>query len=165
MRLPLIVSFVAVLASLVIPVGISSTSEIIRGPVSAEVLRVMDGDTIVVRARIWLGQDIETRVRLDGVDTPEMNGKCERERRMALKARDWVASLAAGGKVILRDIQYGKYAGRVVARVEAPDGEDFSHSLLRAGLGRPYDGRRRPWCKTPSSAEFPRQPLKSNAGP
>lgn len=153
------------LASLVIPVGVSSTSEIIRGPISAEVLRVMDGDTIVVRARIWLGQDIETRVRLDGVDTPEINGKCERERRMALKARDWVVSLAAGGKAILRDIQYGKYAGRVVARVEALDGEDFSHSLLRAGLGRPYDGRRRGWCETPRSAAFPRQPLKSNAGP
>ena len=146
MRLFLIVSFVAVLASLVIPVGVSSASEIIRGPVSAEVLRVMDGDTIVVRARIWLGQDIETRVRLDGVDTPEINGKCERERRLALKARDWVVSLAAGGRVILRDIQYGKYAGRVVARVAAPGGEDFSRSLLRAGLGRPYDGRRRPWC-------------------
>lgn len=153
MRLPLIVSFFTVLAGLGIPVGVSPTSEIIRGPVSAEVLRVMDGDTIVVRARIWLGQDIETRVRLDGVDTPEMNGKCERERRMALKARDWVASLAAGGKVILRDIKYGKYAGRVVARVEAPDGEDFSHSLLRAGLGRPYGGRRRSWCETSSSQD------------
>ena len=153
MRLPLIVSIVAGLVGLGTPVGVSVTSEIIRGPVSAEVLRVMDGDTIVVRARIWLGQNIETRVRLDGVDTPEMNGKCERERRLALKARDWVISLAGGGKVILRDIQYGKYAGRVVARVEAPDGEDFSRSLLRAGLGRPYDGRRRGWCETPGFPE------------
>lgn len=155
MKLPLIVFFIALLVGLVIPVDVSGPSEIIRGPVPAEVLRVMDGDTIVVRARIWLGQDIETRVRLDGVDTPEMNGKCERERRLALKARDWVVALAAGGRVILRDIQYGKYAGRVVARVESPDGEDFSRSLLRAGLGRPYDGRRLPWCETLGSPSSP----------
>ena len=80
------------------------------------------------------------------MDKPALNGKWERARRLALKARDWVVSLAAGGRVILRDIQYGKYAGRVVARVAAPGGEDFSRSLLRAGLGRPYDGRRRGWC-------------------
>lgn len=162
MRLPLIVSFFTVLAGLGIPVGVSPTSEIIRGPVSAEVLRVMDGDTIVVRARIWLGQDIETRVRLDGVDTPEMNGKCERERRMALKARDWVASLAAGGKVILRDIKYGKYAGRVVARVGGSGRRGLSPfspaGWFRTALWRPPPVVVR-------KVKLPRQPLNPNKRP
>jgi endonuclease YncB( thermonuclease family) len=111
------------------------------------VLRVVDGDTITVRARIWLGQIIETQVRLDGIDAPEIKGKCLAERRLALKARDLIVEFTGNGQVILRDIQYGKYAGRVVARVLTQDGRDFSEALLKTGLGRPYDGRRRDsWC-------------------
>lgn len=137
----------ALTASLFVPVGGAGVSEIIPGPVAAQLLGVIDGDTVVVRARIWLGHDVETRLRLDGVDTPELKGKCEHERRRAAAARDFVRSLGAGGRVVLRDIQYGKYAGRVVARVETPDGVDFAAALLRAGLGRPYDGgRRASWC-------------------
>lgn len=135
------------LFGIAMPVGVGGIGEIIPGPVAAVVVGVIDGDTLVVRARIWLGQDVETRIRLDGIDAPELKGKCESERRMAVEARDRVAQLATGGRVILRNIQYGKYAGRVVARVETPDGRDFSEALLSAGLGRPYDGRRRePWC-------------------
>ena len=108
---------------------------------------VIDGDTIQVRARIWLGQDVETRVRLDGADAPELNGGCESARRLARRARDFVRALADGGRVILSHITYGKYAGRVLARVRVPGGEDFSDALIAAGLARPYGGgRRRSWC-------------------
>jgi endonuclease YncB( thermonuclease family) len=49
--------------------------------------------------------------------------------------------------VRLRDVRYGKYARRVVARVETPAGEDLGRALLDAGLARPYDGgRRASWC-------------------
>ena len=121
--------------------------DVIPGPVPARVLTVIDGDTILVRARIWLGQVVETRVRLEGVDTPELTGECERERRLARKARDFILTRIGGGGVVLSGIQYGKYAGRVVARVAAADGGDFSEALLEAGIGRPYDGGRRwSWC-------------------
>ncbi|NQV83845.1 MAG: thermonuclease family protein [Rhodospirillales bacterium] len=109
-----------------------------------------DGATIVVRPRIWLGQDIDTQVRLDGVDAPEIRGKCDRERRLAERARDLISSSGAAGTVVLSEIRYGKYAGRVVARVRAPGGEDFSTALLKAGLGRVYEGgRRASWCDGP----------------
>ena len=62
---------------------------------------MIDGDTIVVRARIWLGQEVETRVRLAGADAPELNGGCEVERRLARRARDFVRAKAAGGCVPL----------------------------------------------------------------
>jgi endonuclease YncB( thermonuclease family) len=143
MVLTRIAALLALSAGLTLPLGVKGVGEIIPGPIPAEVVGVVDGDTIVVRARIWLGQDVETRIRLDGVDAPEFKGKCEGERRLAVEARALVAALAAGGRVVLRNIQYGKYAGRVVARVETPDGGDFSDALLKAGLGRHYDGRRR----------------------
>ena len=133
----------------------------IMGPVEAEVVRVIDGDTVVVRARIWLGQHIETRVRLEGVDAPELTGSCKRERRMAQQARSFMQSLIGGRGVLLRGIAFGKYGGRVIARVETADGEDCSRALIRAGLARAYDGGRKvSWCpRSPDSRSDPkRQP-------
>ena len=59
----------------------------IPGPVPALVLRVIDGDTIAVRARIWIGQSVDTRVRIVGVDTPEFSGECARDIVLAGAAR------------------------------------------------------------------------------
>ncbi len=137
----------AVLQAVLFTAATAGGRDVIPGPVPARVLTVIDGDTILVRARIWLGHVVETRVRLEGVDTPELTGECERERRLARKARDFILARIGGGGVILSGIQYGKYAGRVVARVATAEGGDFSQALLEAGIGRPYDGGRRwPWC-------------------
>ena len=112
------------------------------GPVGAAVVRVIDGDTLVVRAHIWLGQNVETSVRVAGLDTPELRGKCASERRKTL-----TMALIADGDVTLRDIQFGKFAGRVVARVTTAAGADLTRALIAAGLGRPYDGGARgDWC-------------------
>ena len=109
-----------------------------------------------VRARIWLGQDLAIYVRLAGVDAPETRGACARERELAQRAQDFVASHLALGRdpggdkepsVQLREVRYGKYARRVVARVETEAGLDLSAALLAAGLAQPYDGGPRPvWC-------------------
>ena len=126
--------------------------EVLAGPVPAVVEEVIDGDTLRVRAHIWLGQDVAIHVRLAGVDAPETRGGCARERELAERAQDFLASrlAPAGNKlpsVRLREVRYGKYARRVVARVETAAGLDLGAALLAAGLARPYDGGRRPsWC-------------------
>lgn len=71
----------------------------------ARVLAVIDGDTLAVRARIWIGQTIETRVRLAGVDTPELRGDCDGERELAVAARNFVMARVAGGDVVLWDVR------------------------------------------------------------
>ncbi len=122
-------------------------AERLPGPVSATVVRVIDGDTVLVRAKIWLGQQVETLVRLSGVDTPELRGACAAERELAARARDFVAARLVDGQVKLSEIEYGKYSGRVVARLQTPAGEDLGRELIAAGLGRPYDGGgRAAWC-------------------
>jgi endonuclease YncB( thermonuclease family) len=128
--------------------GPPGAAEIVDGPVAARVLRVIDGDTIEVAARIWLGQRLTIRVRLAGVDAPEMRGRCDRERNLARAARELVAS-RAGESVRLTAIRRDKYGGRVVARVAGSDGHDLSDALLSAGLAHRYEGRRKlPWCET-----------------
>ena len=37
----------------------SQAKDVLAGPVPAEVVRVVDGDTLLVRAEIWLGQTVE----------------------------------------------------------------------------------------------------------
>lgn len=118
----------------------------LAGPVRAVVMRAVDGDTLAVRARIWLDQWVETRVRLRGVDAPELHGKCAGERAAAARAREWLGQ-AAGGEVVLSDIGRDKYAGRVLASVSDEAGRDLSAGLLAAGLARGYDGGKRAgWC-------------------
>lgn len=116
--------------------------------VPATVDYVLDGDTFA--ARVLLDEDITitVRVRLADVDTPEINGKCEREIEMALRARDRLAELLpVGSTVDLRDVADDKYLGRIDARVFTSDGRDVTRILINEKLGRPYDGGRRDsWC-------------------
>lgn len=125
----------------------AAARETIAGPIPARVVRIVDGDTLIVRARIWLGQEVETAVRLDGIDAPELKSSCAAEREMAGRARDVIAGLADGRRVVLRDVRYGKFAGRVLARIETDAGQDLASALLERGLGRVYrGGRRAGWC-------------------
>lgn len=116
--------------------------------VPATVDYVLDGDTFA--ARVLLDEDITitVRVRLADVDTPEINGKCEREIEMALRARDRLAELLPVGTMVdLRDVADDKYLGRIDARVFTSGGRDVSRILINEKLGRPYDGGRRDsWC-------------------
>ncbi|HLB79370.1 MAG TPA: thermonuclease family protein, partial [Dongiaceae bacterium] len=105
------------------------------------------GDTIRVRARIWLDQEVETAVRLLGIDAPELAGACAAERALALDARDFLAARAGTAELTLSDIAHDKFGGRVVARVRTSAGLDLAAALLAAGLARPYEGGPRPsWC-------------------
>ena len=85
-------------------------------------------------------------VRVRGVDTPEIRGKCDSEKARARQAWDYVkALLGAAQQVELRDIERGKYF-RLVAAVES-DGQYLAATLIEAGYGWPYTGgRRRGWC-------------------
>jgi endonuclease YncB( thermonuclease family) len=121
------------------------------GSYRAIVTRVIDGDTVEARVPIWLGQEIITKVRLRGIDAPEMAGACGAERSLAEAARDRLASLIAGGPVTLAEIGPDKYSGRVVARLMTGAPEhllDAGALLVSEGLVRRYSGKRREgWCR------------------
>ena len=117
------------------------------GPVTAKVIDVIDGDTVRVRVTVWLGQSLETLVRIKGIDTPEKRSQCDHEKQQADKARQRLSSLIGDRNIILYDIHAGKYAGRVLAAVRTLDGQDIAENMLAAGLARPYHGKKRhSWC-------------------
>jgi endonuclease YncB( thermonuclease family) len=119
--------------------------EEISGPVTAEILRVIDGDTILVEAQPWPQQKIEVYVRIRGIDTPEMNSRCEIIRESGRSAqRALEAMTASSPRIELSRISGDKYFGRIVADVRFADGRDAANNLLLAGLARQYDGGRKP---------------------
>jgi len=125
----------------------ADASERLAGPFAATVERVIDGDSLAVRVKIWLGLDVSTIVRLRGIDAPELSARCPDERRRAVAARAALAALVAEGDVSLAAVETDKYGGRVVADVADAAGRPLAATLVDAGLARPYDGGRRGgWC-------------------
>jgi len=114
----------------------------------SKVINVYDGDTFRVNIDSLppiVGRNIP--IRVNGVDTPEIRGKCQYEKNLALKARDFVRDKLANAKEIkLTNLQRGKYF-RVVANVTF-DGVSLEQELLDNELAYEYSGGKKlSWCK------------------
>ncbi|WP_348270748.1 thermonuclease family protein [Rhizobium sp. Root483D2] len=117
----------------------------IAGPVTAEVIRVIDGDTILVAAKPWPQQTMEVYVRLRGIDAPELKSACSATRDAGRQAREALNSLTVGqGPIQLTHISGDKYFGRVVADMHLSDGRNPAQEMLSAGYVTPYDGGGKP---------------------
>jgi len=115
-----------------------------------EVLRTVDGDTFVARAH-WQDREIVTRVRLRGIDAPELKAGCAREFRMAMAATGALRKLLGEGTVVIFNVGPDKYSGRVVADVATARTANVSEALLAAGQARRYNGGHRDgWCGSTS---------------
>jgi len=106
------------------------------GPAYA-VLRVIDGDTIVIRHN-----DHDTTVRLIGVDTPETVHPSKPIQHYGKEASSFLHNLLTGESVHLEPPASGspqdRY-GRLLAYVyRAPDGLFVNEELIRQGYGRAY---------------------------
>ena len=100
---------------------------------SAVVTDVYDGDTVTVT--IDLGFNVllsDQKIRLLGVDTPELRGE---EREEGLKVRDQVRKMILNKKVIIRTHKdkKGKY-GRWLAEVFI-EGKSINEWLKKEGYG------------------------------
>lgn len=124
----------------------SYAGEVYKGPVPAEIIKIIDGDTVDVRVQTWIGQYMRVSVRIYGIDTPEFRASCPEEKRLAHKARQALAGLVSQKKITLRNIRYGKYAGRVLAEIYAGD-QNIGERLVQAAYARAYNGgQRHSWC-------------------
>jgi len=92
------------------------------------------------------GDDI--RVRVNGIDTPEIKGKCEKEKYDAQQAKEMVADILKDAEQIaLKNMERGKYF-RIAADVIV-DGENLADMLIEAGMAIRYDGGKKThkWCE------------------
>jgi len=77
------------------PPAMTQNSTTTLGTHPAEVMRVLDGDTFEARVRVWPGLEITTKIRLRGIDAPELKARCAEERVKAESARDALAAMLA----------------------------------------------------------------------
>lgn len=92
---------------------------------------VHDGDTIW-----WQGE----KIRLADIDTPELNGRCEAERRRAVAARDRLVVLLNVRDVQIRRTGTDRF-GRTLARFDG-----IGQQLIREGLATRWPSRK-DWCR------------------
>ncbi len=142
-----------ILGLLMFPITFFGTqAEEITNKYAGIVTDVYDGDTVTMEVLIWKGQKVEAKIRLKGIDTPEIRGKCEAEKILAIAARDLVRELTLDKLTILEAIPYegkadGKY-GRIIGVLYTPTGENINDLLVTRGLARSYDaGARQGWCE------------------
>lgn len=129
-------------------VAIPARTAEMRVAYSAEVLRVLDGDTFEARVVLWPGLSTTTRVRLRGVDAPELKARCDRERAKAEAAHDRLRNILDQGEVGISRVTLDKYGGRVVADASTHATPDIAAALLDAGVVRRYGGGHRDgWCE------------------
>lgn len=101
-----------------------------------------DGDTCT-----FLRDGQKVKVRLMGIDAPEIHARCPAELELAIKARDRLVALIRAGGTVALDIHGKDKYRRTLARVLI-DGEDVGPLLIREGLARPYKGgKRQGWCE------------------
>lgn len=116
----------------------------------AQILRVNDGDTIVISAP-FLPAPLkpELAVRIYGVDTPEkgFRAKCPQEdERGKLASKFTTNAVAKSSKrqVVLYD--WDKFGGRVLGDILL-DGQSLRAMLIQNGFAREYFGEAKgSWC-------------------
>jgi endonuclease YncB( thermonuclease family) len=116
-----------------------------RRPV--DVIRTIDGDTFEARVHLPPDLNLTTRVRLRGIDAPELKASCPQELQMAESATSALRALLGEGDVTIFNIGPDKYAGRVVADASTRRTGNVSTAMLAAGHARSYGGgHRSTWC-------------------
>ena len=89
---------------------------------TAKVIKVYDGDTITIATKLPFDKDTIYKfpVRLSGIDSAEIKGKNEHEKKMAILARDALTAKILGKMVKLRNVGTEKY-GRLLADIYLDD--------------------------------------------
>jgi endonuclease YncB( thermonuclease family) len=84
----------------------------------AKVIKVYDGDTITVAAKLPYTNSPIYRysVRLNSIDSPEIKGVTSKEKELAVHSRDALSALILGKVVELRNNKKEKY-GRILADI------------------------------------------------
>jgi len=114
-----------------------------------EYVKNYDGDTITFNIKSVhpiIGDKIP--IRVNGIDTPEIKGKCEKESILAKKVKEFVKQEMKQAKTInLRNINREKYF-RILADVEY-DNKLLSQELIKRNMAVEYHGetKLKNWCE------------------
>ena len=113
-------------------------------------IKTIDGDTIKldVSKESPMIKKLGLSVRIKGIDTPEKGSKakCDKENALGQQATKFTTNLVGNKELLLSDVEWDKYGGRIVSNVKV-GGIDIAQELLKKGLARVYNGeKKKSWC-------------------
>ena len=107
----------------------------------AEILRVIDGDTVDARVDLGFKVHYNVRVRLHGINAPESRTRDKEEKIRGLAAKERLEQLVAGKTVTLKSHGVGKF-GRCLGEITVGN-SNVNTQLLKEGHAVAYDGGKR----------------------
>ena len=105
---------------------------------SVYVNEVIDGDTFHITFFIK-SQPMTMKLRLFGVDTPELSSKNPLEKEVAREVTEFLKKKIEGKYFTCELVKHDKYGGRVVGKLFYKN-RDLSDILLEHRLGKCYEG-------------------------
>lgn len=107
---------------------------------NVSIASIYDGDTFKINLNCSLAVYCEkVPVRVRGVDTPEIKGKTEREKKLAQKAKEFTKKFLSQEPINLSNCSRDKYF-RLLCDVKNGQGKDLARELIKSDLGYSYDG-------------------------
>lgn len=109
----------------------------------AEILRIVDGDTVDVRIDLGFNMWHKCRVRLMGINAPESRTRDLEEKARGLAAKEWLKNIleASSDDIEMQSHGEGKY-GRVLGTFYIK-GVDINDLMVNEGHAEIYDGGKR----------------------
>lgn len=103
-------------------------------------VRVIDGDTIQLQSE---------KIRVLGIDAPEIKGNCSNEVLLAQQAKARLSDLISGDQIVIDRQGRDKYR-RTLAKITLGN-RDIGSILMSEGLARKWESKWRPgldevWC-------------------
>ena len=103
-----------------------------------EIVKVVDGDTVDVLIDLGFSVYHKERVRLSGIDTPEMNSKNLTEKEIAKKAKAFLTVWLKDQKnLTIKTYKDDKY-GRLLGEIFGNGGVCVNNLLMEKGLAWDY---------------------------
>ncbi len=113
----------------------------------AKLLRVIDGDTVVLDIDLGFDVSIRQTVRLFGINAPEIHAKDPTEKMMGIRARDRLSEILGHGTTKLRVVtvkgndKYGRYLADIFVSTLEASSFSVSDTLIAENLVFVYDGK------------------------
>jgi micrococcal nuclease len=108
----------------------------------AKVLRVIDGDTIVIACKPET-YIYKFKCRLNGIDCPETKSKDENERADAKCATEYLAKSILGKVVYIKGGKWDKYGRLLVTVFLDKNKQSLNDEMIQLGYACAYDGKKK----------------------
>ena len=113
---------------------------------------VYDGDTITVAFKPFSGVDFyKFRIRLFGIDTPEIRTRNLKEKEIGIQVRDFLREIILNKIIIIKCREFDKY-GRLLSYIYLNDCDNMipdnsiNHLLVKKNYAKIYDGgKKKEW--------------------